>query len=108
MPALTWRNPAVSELSIVVVLHAKKGREEQLRKDLTALVPLSRKEEGNLSYDLFVDQADPGRFVFVERWASEELRQKHHTESAHIQRFHAGGVEAVERTEVAYMLDRIA
>ena len=68
----------MSELNIVVVLHAKKGREAELRKDLAALVPLSRKEKGNLGYELLVDQADPGRFVFVERWASLELRTKHH------------------------------
>ena len=97
----------MSALSIVVVLHAKKGREQELRKDLTSLVPLSRKEDGNLGYDLLVDQADPSRFVFVEHWSSAGAQQKHHTESDHIRRFHAGGVEAVERTEVAYMLDRV-
>lgn len=97
----------MSELNIVVVLHAKKGREQELRKDLAALVPLSRKEDGNLGYELLVDQADPGRFVFVERWASKEQREKHHAQSEHITRFHAGGVANIEKTEAACFLDRV-
>lgn len=97
----------MSELFIVVILKAKHGREAELRKDLAEVVPLSRQEDGNLRYDLFVDQADPGRFVFVEQWASREQREKHHTQSEHIKRFHAGGVANVERTEVAYFLDRV-
>ena len=97
----------MSELNIVVVLHAKKGREQELRKDLAALVTLSRKEDGNLGYELLVDQADPGRFVFVERWVSKEQREKHHTQSEHITHFHAGGVASIEKTEAAYFLDRV-
>jgi hypothetical protein len=60
----------MSELFIVVALHAKAGKEEELRRDLIAVVEPSRKEEGNLRYELFVDQSDAGRFVFVEHWAS--------------------------------------
>jgi hypothetical protein len=40
-----------------------------LRRDLIAAVEPSRKEESSISYDLFVDQNDPGRFVFIEHWA---------------------------------------
>jgi quinol monooxygenase YgiN len=98
----------MSELFIVVALHAKEGQEDELRRDLIAVVEPSRKEEGNLRYELFVDQSDPGRFVFVEHWATAEARQKHHIEGPHIQHFHANGAKNVERTEVAYMLSRIA
>ena len=98
----------MSELFIVVSLKAKKGKEEDLRRDLIAVVEPSRKEKGNLRYELFVDQGDPGRFVFVEHWATAEDQQKHHTEGPHIQYFHAHGVSNVERTEFTHMLSRVA
>lgn len=98
----------MSEFSIVVALLAKEGKETELRRDLAALVEQSRKEDGNLRYELFVDQSNPRRFVFVERWASPEARNKHHTQSDHIRDFHAHGVGNVETTEVAYFLDQVA
>lgn len=98
----------MNELFIVVGLKAKEGKEQELRRDLTAVVEPSRSEDGNLRYELFVDQSDPRLFVFVEHWASAEARQKHHTSAPHIQHFHANGVKNVEQTEFAHMLSRIA
>lgn len=97
----------MSELFVVVGLEAKEGKADELRRDLSALVPPSRAEEGNLSYDLFEDIGEPGKFVFVEHWSSEELRNKHHTEGPHIQHFHANGVANVERTTFAGSLRRV-
>jgi quinol monooxygenase YgiN len=98
----------MSEVFIVVGLRAKEGMQGELRRDLAAVVEPSRQEEGNLRYDLFVDQDDPGLFVFVEHWESREARNKHHEEGPHIQHFHANGAQNVERTEFAHMLDRVA
>ena len=97
----------MSELFIVVGLRAKAGKEDELRQDLAAVVAPSRLEEGSLGYDLFVDQEDPGLFVFVEHWATTEARTKHHEKGPHIQHFHANGVQNVERTEFAHMLTRV-
>ncbi|CAM5187629.1 hypothetical protein BTHI11S_00193 [Bosea thiooxidans] len=77
----------MSELVLVVALRAKPGKEDALRRDLAAVVEPSRKEDGGLRYDLYVDQNEPGRFVFVEHWASREQRDKHHNEGPHIQHF---------------------
>jgi quinol monooxygenase YgiN len=96
------------ELFIVVALRAKRGKEDDLRRDLIAVVQPSRKEEGNLDYDLFVDQSDPRRFVFVEHWASREARDKHHNQGPHIQHFQANGTKNVEQFELLTFLDRIA
>jgi quinol monooxygenase YgiN len=98
----------MSELFIVVALRAKQGKEDELRRDLIAVVEPSRKEKGNLGYDLFVDQSDPGRFVFVEHWASREARDKHHNEGPHIRHFEANGGKNIASYELATFLDRIA
>lgn len=98
----------MSDFYILAVLYAYPGREQELREDLIALVEPSRKDEGNLSYELFAQQDDPRRFVFVEHWASPEAQIKHHTLSNHIQYFHANGINSVERAELFYKLNRIA
>ncbi|MBX3536577.1 MAG: antibiotic biosynthesis monooxygenase [Chelatococcus sp.] len=98
----------MSELFIVVGLKAKAGKENELRRDLSAVVEPSRNEDGNIRYDLFEDQDEPGRFVFVEEWASVEARAKHHEHGPHIAHFHANGVNNVEKTEFAHMLKRVA
>ena len=97
----------MSELFIVVGLKAKTGKEDELRRDLSVLVEPSRAEEGSIRYDLFEDQDEPGRFVFVEAWASVEAQNKHHEHGPHIQHFHANGVANVEKTEFARILKRV-
>lgn len=97
----------MSGLFIVVGLKAKADKEDQLRRDLSALVEPSQKEEGNISYELFEDQNEPGLFVFVEEWSSTEARNKHHEHGLHIQQFHAGGVSNVDTTQFAHVLKRV-
>ncbi|MBX8811228.1 antibiotic biosynthesis monooxygenase [Pseudochrobactrum algeriensis] len=97
----------MGDLFVVVSLRAKAGKEGTLRRDLKAIVDQSRKEEGNISYDLFIDRTDPSRFVFIEHWASQEHQYKHHNEGPHIQFFHENGAQNVENTEFAYFLDRL-
>ena len=97
----------MSNLFIVVGLKAKAGKEDELRRDLAEVVELSRKEDGNIRYDLFEDRDEPGCFVFVEEWESMEARSKHHEQGPHIQHFHANGVRNVEKTEFARLLKRV-
>lgn len=97
----------MSELFVAVGLVAKVGAEDELRRDLASLVEPSRKEEGNLRYDLFEDQTTPGLFVFVEAWASTETRNQHHEHAPHIQHFHANGVSNIEKTAFAHVLKRV-
>jgi quinol monooxygenase YgiN len=95
------------DLFIVVGLKAKAGKEDELRRDLSTLVEPSRNEDGNIRYDLFEDQDEPGHFVFVEEWSSPEARTRHHEHGPHIRHFHANGVINVEATEFARVLKRL-
>jgi quinol monooxygenase YgiN len=97
----------MSELFIVVGLKAKEGKEDELRRDLASLVAPSRKEDGNIRYDLFEDHDAPGHFVFVEEWVSTEARDRHHKHGPHILHFHKNGVSNVEKTEFARLLKRV-
>lgn len=41
------------------------------------LVELTRLEPLNVSYELFVDQEDPGHFIFVEEWPDRAALDAH-------------------------------
>ena len=97
----------MSEVNLIVLLHAKSGKEAQLRENLVALVDPSRRETGNIRYDLFSDTNDAGRFVFVETWSDTQAQRMHHTESEHIRRFHEHGESDVDSRELVILLERL-
>lgn len=97
----------MSHLHIVAVLYAKPGHEARLRTRLAELVAPSRQEPGNLRYELLLDEADPRRFVLVERWETADAHARHHNEGPHIQAFQAHDRDAVEHVDV-YWLSQIA
>jgi quinol monooxygenase YgiN len=41
------------------------------------LVEKTRREERCISYDLFIDQKDPGHFVFIEEWPDRAALDEH-------------------------------
>jgi quinol monooxygenase YgiN len=65
------------EIAVVATFVAKPAHEEQLRETLQAIVGPTRKEPGALQYDLHRDIKEPRRFVFFERWESEEALALH-------------------------------
>ena len=89
----------MSEVAVVAIFVAKPGREEELRQVLEANVGPTRKERGALQYDLHRDNEEPRRFIFVERWASQEALDEH-GKSAHIQTFRAKAPDLCEHGEV--------
>ncbi|MGF7009453.1 putative quinol monooxygenase [Aminobacter sp. BE322] len=50
---------------------------ETVRPLYAELVEKTRKEPLCISYDLFVDQKDPGHFVFVEEWPDRAALDAH-------------------------------
>jgi quinol monooxygenase YgiN len=71
-------------VKVMAVLTARPGKAGALRILLDNLVAPSRSEPGNLHYDLWTDQAMPGRFVLDELYADATAAAAHHA-SAHFQ-----------------------
>ena len=97
----------MSEFCLMVTLRAEKGQETGLRRELEALVEPSRREAGNLRFDLYADKDDPGRFIVLEHWASEEDQHRHHTQAPHVRDFNAKTAHHVERIEAVQTLVRL-
>lgn len=64
-------------LRVIARAHAKLDHVAQVREILTALVDVTRREPGCLSYELLQNHADKTEFVVVERWASAAAEQAH-------------------------------
>jgi quinol monooxygenase YgiN len=58
---------------IVLDVHfeAAPGREEDLARELFALVEPTRQETGCLAYELHVDPENPGKLMFYEKFADQ-------------------------------------
>lgn len=94
----------MDDFYVLVVLYAKAGREAELREKLRAVVEPSRGDAGNLRYEMFEQQDDPRRFIFVEHWESPAAQEAHHTQTDHIRRFQEEGSDAVESVELFYRM----
>lgn len=74
------------ELVIVAHVKAKPEYKEDLIKAFEKVVDATRKEPGNVSYELFEDINNPLNFTFVEVWKSPTAIEEH-SNSAHFQEF---------------------
>ena len=64
-------------LTVIARMHAKPGKEQELRDALAALVEPTSKEKGYVNYDLHQGVEDPGWFFFYENWESAEDLDAH-------------------------------
>lgn len=92
----------MSDIPGVAIFVAKPGKEAELEALLQTLVEPTRQEPGCLQYDLHVDIKEPRRFVFIERWESQEALAGH-GQTAHIAHFRANASELVESREVDFL-----
>lgn len=92
-------------IKIVAVLTARPGKADALRDLLNTMLAPSRAEPGNLRYDLWVDQAEPGRFVLDELYADADAVAAHRA-SDHFQTYLTSIGDLAERS--AFTLDPLA
>lgn len=75
---------------------------EIVRPLYAELVEATRREPLCLSYDLFVDQKDPGHFIFIETWPDRAALQAH-CDSEHFRRL-VPLIDQHKRQDAAYIL----
>jgi quinol monooxygenase YgiN len=59
------------EITVVALMSARNGHEDQVARELEALLAPTRSESGCLQYDLHRAADDPRTFMFYERWRSQ-------------------------------------
>jgi quinol monooxygenase YgiN len=79
LPALKARTKAGEDLVIYVVatLTVKSETRAEFIAAATACIKETRKESGNIAYDLHESVTDPTKMVFVEQWENAEALVPH-------------------------------
>lgn len=75
MPTPTDQNRDL--LTVIARMRAKPGKEQELRRELEALIEPTTKEDGYVNYDLHQGTDDPAVFYFYENWESEAHLDAH-------------------------------
>jgi quinol monooxygenase YgiN len=65
------------QLTVVVRIKAKRGKEEHVKQELTKLLAPTRAEPGCINFDLHQAAEDTSLFLVHENWASEEDLNRH-------------------------------
>ena len=71
-------------LKVVAHVHAKAGKEEELKRVMLSLITPTRKEAGCIRYELYQNKEDPADLTFVEDWESGEALNTH-MQTSHFQ-----------------------
>lgn len=79
----------MSKVYVTAKITAKPGQADNLQKELLAVVPTVRQENGCLRYDLHRQSREGNVFLFYEIWESGEAL-KTHGQSAHMAAMHDG------------------
>jgi len=91
-------------LTIVATIIVKPEYKEDVLKAIKAVVDATRKEPGNIFYDVFEDVGNPLKFVFIETWKSQAAIDSHN-KAAHFNDF-AKAIEGKATLEVSTLRQR--
>ncbi|HEX6731862.1 MAG TPA: putative quinol monooxygenase [Pyrinomonadaceae bacterium] len=94
-------------VTVLARVQAKKGMEDQVRRQCLAMVAPSRADEGCIDYEVYQSTDDPTVFVFFENWLSREDVDKH-LETPHSLTFDRKTEEMLTAPEEIVFLKRIS
>lgn len=86
-----------TQVKIVAILAARPGKAEDLKALLFGMVDACRAEPGNLRWDIWEDQAVPGRFVLDELY-TDAAAIAAHRQTPHFLAYFAQINDLAERT----------
>lgn len=75
---------------------------ETVRPLYQELIEKTRQEKDCISYNLFIDQKDPGHFVFIEEWPDRQALDAH-CQTEHFQRL-VPLIDSFQRQEGTFLL----
>lgn len=91
-------------MSMMVRIEAKPDHIEAVHACLTGILAPTRAEEGCLNYQLYIDDANPAMFIFVETWATK-AHWEAHDKAPHVDEFRQLAQTAVANVEVVFMTE---
>lgn len=92
----------MTTLTIIANIHAKPGQTEMVKSELLRLLPITRGEEGCITYDLHQDNDNPAHFTLIEAWESPAFWQAHMA-APHLAAYMAATEDAVSEFTLSEM-----
>lgn len=89
-------------MSMMVRIEAKADHVDAVKACLLGILEPTRKEEGCVNYQLYIDDANPLVFIFVETWATK-AHWEAHDKAPHVDDFRKLAATAVAGVEVVFM-----
>lgn len=65
------------QVTVIARIKAKAGMEEEVKREVTALVAPTRAEAGCINYDLHVSKQDQSLLILYENWVSQKALDAH-------------------------------
>jgi quinol monooxygenase YgiN len=69
------------EIAVIATVQASPGLAAEVEAAIRPCIDATRREAGCRLYTVHTDLEHPGRFVFIERWASREALAAHEKEA---------------------------
>ncbi|MDR2389483.1 MAG: antibiotic biosynthesis monooxygenase [Tannerellaceae bacterium] len=76
---------AAEKLTIVANITVLPEFKDELLPAIEAVVEATRREAGNISYDVFEDTSNPLKFTFIEHWKSQGAIDAHNASEHFLQ-----------------------
>jgi quinol monooxygenase YgiN len=64
-------------VTVIAEFHARPGDEDHVRRTLAKMIEPTRREPGNIDYDLHQAKDDPTIFILYENWRSQADLDRH-------------------------------
>jgi quinol monooxygenase YgiN len=96
-----------STLKVVAIVETSSEKATELKNVCLRLIEPTRKESGCISYELYEDTTNPGRFTFIEEWESQEHLDVH-LKTPHLVSAGEAFGKIVTKDTVILMLNKIA
>jgi quinol monooxygenase YgiN len=96
-----------STLKVVAIVETSSEKATELKNVCLRLIEPTRKESGCISYELYEDTTNPGRFTFIEEWESQEHLDVH-LKTPHLVSAGETFGKIVTKDMVILMLNKIA
>jgi quinol monooxygenase YgiN len=96
-----------STLKVVAIAETSADKAAELKNVCLRLIEPTRKESGCISYELYEDNNNPGRFTFIEEWESQEHLDVH-LKTPHLVAAGEAFGKIITKDLVVLMLNKIA
>lgn len=94
-------------LMVVAIAETTTERAEELKSICLRLIEPTRKEAGCISYELYQDSTNPGKFTFIEHWKSKEHLDIH-MKTPHLVAAGESFSKVLTKELIVLMLNKIA